>query len=344
VLKATATVALLGSVFAPAAVAQHETERRLPGAERLSAAVEHVVRGRLLVDLGESTRPVTGTWVILHRVGSDSAGPLDSVRTGPAGVYTIRYARSPDDDAIYFVSGSHGGIAYFSGPLRAREVGGEEGDIIAFDTTSSMGILRTLGRHVVIGRLRDGRREIIEAIEIANDTALTVVAAGDDRPSWTAVLPEAAADFTLGEGDVGDGGLVLNAGRLELYAPVAPGIKQISFGYTIPAADFPISIPIGDSLAILEVLIESRIGAAEGAGLREVDPAVTAGRTFRRFLSERAPPNSVILISVGEDGDRRSWILPVLMLAGGVLAAVLALAVRRQSVVAAADGELAGGG
>jgi hypothetical protein len=319
-------------VLAPSAASgQHEPVRGDPIIAAPSTVVEHSVSGRLTVDAAGVPRPVGGTWVILHRVGPDHAGPVDSLRTDALGRFSFRYPRAPEDEAIFFLSGSHGGVAYFSGSIRDRDVTGGAADIVAFDTSSAPGILRTLGRHIVIGRPRGDRREVLEVIEISNDTALTIVAAGDDRPSWTGILPSDAADFAVGEGDVGEGGLTFNDGRLELFAPVAPGIKQVTFGYTLPMAAFPVSIPIGDSLPVLEVLIESRNGSAQGAGLREVDPTVAGERTFRRFLSENAPANAVVRVDVREDRDGGAILLPLVLVASAILVGALIVVIRRQS-------------
>src|SRR5688500_19775177 len=58
--------------------------------------------------------PVPGVWVTLHRVGSDTAAPLDSVRADTQGRYTFDFQRTGDERAIYFVSASYGGVAYFT--------------------------------------------------------------------------------------------------------------------------------------------------------------------------------------------------------------------------------------
>ncbi|MFL5571889.1 MAG: hypothetical protein ACJ78R_00085, partial [Gemmatimonadaceae bacterium] len=60
---------------------------------------------------------VSGAWVVLHRVGPDRAGPLDSTLSDARGRYSFNYVRSGSDDAIYFVSASYDGIAYFTPPL-----------------------------------------------------------------------------------------------------------------------------------------------------------------------------------------------------------------------------------
>src|SRR5947209_3164073 len=60
---------------------------------------------------------VSGVRVTLHRVGPDAQGPIDSVVTDRNGRYAFRYLRTGSPDAVYFLSASHDGIAYFSNPL-----------------------------------------------------------------------------------------------------------------------------------------------------------------------------------------------------------------------------------
>src|SRR5213076_1180259 len=73
--------------------------------------------------------PVVGIWVVLHRVGSDRAGALDSVRSDAKGNFRIRFAESGAPDALYFVSARHAGIAYFSSPLRGAVTRGGDADV-----------------------------------------------------------------------------------------------------------------------------------------------------------------------------------------------------------------------
>src|SRR5581483_4857559 len=94
------------------------------------------VDGTVMRGTRKGTVPVANQWVVLHRVGPDRAGPLDSVRTSAAGAYTLRYHTSGDTTALYFVSTSYGGVAYFTSPLRAPRVSGDNAQIIVFDTTS----------------------------------------------------------------------------------------------------------------------------------------------------------------------------------------------------------------
>ena len=80
------------------------------------------VAGRVLVG-GADERPVGGQFVVLHRIGSDSAGAVDSARTTRDGRYRFTYRHS-GGDAIYIVSTRYAGIAYFTPPLRDSAVSG----------------------------------------------------------------------------------------------------------------------------------------------------------------------------------------------------------------------------
>ena len=75
------------------------------------------VDGRVVRGMRERQSPIANQWVVLHRVGRDRAGPLDSVRTTSTGAFKFRYRSSGDSDAVYFVSTSYGGVAYFTPPL-----------------------------------------------------------------------------------------------------------------------------------------------------------------------------------------------------------------------------------
>jgi hypothetical protein len=267
---------------------------------------------------------VNGTWVVLHRVGSNGAGPLDSVRTGRDGRFTIRFARSGEGDAIYFVSATHDGIAYFSPPLdTARKL--NEAEIAVFDTTSAPVPIHVRGRHVVVAAsAEDGKREVVEVYELANDSTVTRVAAGD-VPVWSAVLPDGAGEIRVGQSDLSEDAIRTEGGRLRVYAPLAPGIKQLSFAYRMDARAFPLALPIDAQAGVLEVLLEEPNGIAIAPGLQRVDPVTVEARTFNRFLAQDVAQGGVLRIQVpaAPRAARRVWIAG--MVAAGVAAMLLVL-------------------
>jgi hypothetical protein len=291
---------------------------------------------------------VSGAWVTLHRVGQDSAGPLDSLRTGANGRYSFRYRPFGGDDAIYFVSASHDGIAYFSPPLRRAVVSGEDAEITVFDTTSAAFPLTVQGRHLIVSAAdAAGARTVIEVFELSNDSARTLVGGGRDgeRPTWSTALPAGAENFRVGQGDVPADAVTLDAGRALVYAPFAPGLKQLSFSYSLPGKRFPLSVTLPHPAAVLEVLVEEPTADATGAQLSEVDPVSVDGRTFKRFLAQDAPANGVMRVEVaGTDApDRAPALIAVLALVGAGMLAALARAFSRRARPAAVSGAPAAG-
>jgi len=244
--------------------------------------------------------PVPGVMVTLHRVGSDRAAPLDSMRADARGRYGFHFARSGDQRALYFVSALYGGVAYFTPPLAHSTVKGDEAEIAVFDTTSAPVPISSRGHHVVVSAVdANGMRSVTEVYELANDTSVTrVPAASGGGDVWSAAVPAKAGNFEVSQGDIPAGAVRFEDGKARVFAPIAPGLKQLAFTYSIPASAFPLSIPIVRDTQIFEVLVEDEKGTVTGAKLVEKDPVVLERRSFRRFLAADVPANSVSVIDL----------------------------------------------
>lgn len=298
-----------------------------PADSSAASSAARRVRGRVVLPGNETERGVAGVWVVLHRVGSDRAGPLDSTRSGGGGAFSFAYRAVGEADALYFVSAQYGGIAYFSQPLRRADVSGEDAEIVVFDTTSARLPLHVRGRHVVVGAARvDGARDIVEVYELSNDSSVTVVSRDDSSPTWSASVPASATDFLPGQGDVGADAIRLERGRVVVLAPFAPGVKQISFTYRLPGGSFPWNVSLGQSTDLLEVLLEDSSATVSGATLAATAPAAVEGRTFRRFLANDVAANAVARVVVPAVG--RPW--------NALYVAVLALVIGSTMLVALA--------
>ena len=268
--------------------------------------------GRVTRPSVDGVAPVQGAWVVLHRVGSDTAAPLDSVRSAANGRFRFRYRASGDANALYFVSASYAGIAYFGPPLRARDVTGDDAEIVVYDTTSTGVPLHVRGRHLIVGAPRpDGTRDIVEVFEIANDTSVTLLADERGPPSWSTLLPAGVIDFQVGQGDFAPQTIRQDGERVLVSAPFAPGLKQLSFAYRLPQSSFPVSYPMGEGTTVLEVLLEEPGATATGPSLERVESVTVEGRGFRRFLAQNVPARSVVRITapvVATSGDRARWL------------------------------------
>ena len=285
------------------------------------------VTGRVLRPAADSMGGVNGTWVVLHRVGSDHAGPIDSARTVRDGSFSIRYTPSGSEDAIYFVSATHDGIAYFSPPLDTGRLVADA-ELAVFDTTSAPVPIHVRGHHIVVTTPdAGGMREIVEVFELANDSTVTRVAAGE-VPVWSSTLPEGAADVRIGQGDLSEDAIRTDSGRVRVYAPLAPGLKQLSYAYRLNGRAFPLSRPVEGRGGVLEVLLEEPNATATAPGLRRVDPVTVESRTFNRFLAQEvAQGGGVVRIEVAGSmfRTRRVWIIAIV---ASIAAAMLLLFLR----------------
>lgn len=282
--------AMAGLLAARDAPAQDST-RSLPPAPA-------VVSGRVVIPAPDTETPVPGVMVTVHRVGSDSAGPLDSARTDARGRYTVRYTRFGSEDALYFAAAVYDGIAYFTSPLRGERTEGDDAAITVFDTTSRPVTLTIQGHHVVVSAPdATGAREVVEVYELSNDTTVTLVVRGPE-PIWSAPLPAGATNFSPGPGDVAAAALTRRDDRVELFAPFGPGIKQLSFSYVLQDGDFPLRVTLERQTGVFEVLLEEQAAQARGPTLRAQGSVNTQGRTFKRFLAQGAPAGETFRIDV----------------------------------------------
>lgn len=292
------------------------------------------VRGRVVLGSRERLQPLASVWVVLHRVGTDRAAPLDSMRTDAAGRYAFAYRTSGDARAVYFVSCMHAGVAYFTAPLATRIVTGEDAEIVVHDSTSAPIPIRVRGRHLVIAAPDTAdRRPILEVYELSNDSTLTRVAAGARGAVWQAPLLAGAANGAVGQADFSADAVRFDDGVVRVAAPFAPGLKQFSFSYDVPVSD-ALTLTLDASADVLEVLVEDALGRAEGGGLAAQGPTVTGGRTFARFVAQDVPAGTTIRVSAP---SRRSVsqgqlrILVVMTALGAALLMGLARSMYRRS-------------
>lgn len=322
----------VGLSAVPALLAAQSTDRRsVEGRVVLPApAVEADSLG---------TVPVPNLWVVLHRVAPNLSGPLDSMRTNAQGGYRFDYQPSGGDQAVYFVSASYGGIAYFSNPLREAETRGDEAQVTVFDTTSVAFPLTVRGRHLIVSEPdSSAHRTIIEVFELSNDSTRTIVAPedADAEPTWTFSIPEAAVNLEAGQGDLPADAFVQSRGQVALYAALAPGLKQLSVSYRVPASAFPLEISVDHGAVVLEVLLEEPGAHVHGANLIATQPVALEGRQFQRFLSQDVRPGEQISLESPDSAVGRTLYVSVLVGAVAllVLVSVLRAGMRRQRPIA----------
>lgn len=245
------------------------------------------------------------------------------MRTGTDGEYSFRYLPSGGPEAVYFVSATYGGIAYFTNPLRSTETRGAEAEIAVFDTTSRAFPLTVRGRHLIIGSLdTTGHRTVVEVFELSNDSTKTLIAREEEGadPTWVLPIPVVAKEVKAGQGDLPADAFVQSTGQIALYAALAPGLKQISLSYLIAEREFPLTLGITENAVVLEVLLEEAEARVDGARLVSVEPVDLEGRRFQRFLAQDVLAGDSITISAPGSGlGGRGLYVTVLLGAIGLL-------------------------
>jgi hypothetical protein len=293
------------------------------------------VDGRIVRGTREGPLPIANQWVVLHRVGPDASGPLDSIRTEAAGRYHLRYRTSGDSTALYFVSTSYGGVAYFTSPLRGPAVNGDDATITVFDTTSGPVAVKLGGRHVIVGALQpNGRRPIGEVYDLQNDSTVTLISRDSLSPVWTSHVPALAAAFQLNPGgDLAAGAVVRRGNSVGLFVPLSPGLRQMAFTYELPADAFPLRIPAEHMTGVFEVLVQEPSAIVTGPSLREMAPVSSDGRVFRRFLGRDIEPGSIVAIDlprlIGNERQKVYMGVGIALLAA--MAVALMFAARRRA-------------
>jgi hypothetical protein len=322
--------------IASTAVAQQPSSGTSSPDSSLSAGIDQRVEGQVVRPGAREMIPVPKIMVTLHRVGSDRAGPLDSVLANATGHYAFTYRRSGDESAIYFASAKYGGIAYFTPPLADAIVKGENAEIAVYDTTSARIPIGVRGHHVVVSAVdANAERSVTEVYELANDTSVTRIASGSGAsgPVWTTPVPKGAHDFRVSQGDIPAGAVAFTSSGVSVFAPIAPGLAQLAFSYSLPASAFPLRVRILQPTQIFEVLVEDERGTVDGAKLKEKNPVVLERRSFRRFLADDVPVNAVSVIDLPPERkttiDRR-YLVVLTVIIGGAMVAALAWALQRR--------------
>jgi hypothetical protein len=289
------------------------------------------VEGQVQLGKRAGPQPVAGQWVVVHRVASDSAGnvsggPVDSARTDRRGQYRVRYART-GGEATYIAITNYAGVSYISAPLTRENVSGDDGSIMVFDTISPPYPIRVAGRHLIITAPDTGdRRQVIEVYELLNDSTHTVIGS-DTNPVWRAPLPRGVSDVAIDAGgDISPSLTKVDGEWLELIAPISPGLRQLSFSYTLGPGEFPLTMPVVDSATVFELLVQEPEAVIEGGGFTEVAGVSQEGIAFRRLLAQNVPPRTVLRFTMPRPVARLQSRIVKLIVAAVSVVMVAALA------------------
>ena len=224
----------------------------------------------------------------------------------PNGTFSFRYQTSGDSSAVYFVSTSYGGVAYFTSPLRAA---GRDAA-----TTRSLTVFDTTSRPVAIKRrrptphrrtrrrqragVRSARctisRTTAPSRAIARDSVTPVWSTHDSAPRRRAFSSTPAASLPPARFlRRGIDGRTLRAAQSRAFARSRSRTSCRRAHFRSP---FRVERPTG----VLEVLVQEPTARVQGPSLREMPPVNAEGRVFRRFLAQDVAGSAVLTIDVPE--------------------------------------------
>jgi len=285
---------------------------------------------------GRDTVPLVNTWVVLHRLARDAAGPLDSVRSDARGRYRMTL-RGPDSTSAYAVSVWFDSIAYFSLPLNVtgRPAVHVE-DLIAFPTANTGPPIRLARRLATVARgSDDGTREVLEILELANTGVSTRVTTDTLVPTWAGRLPAGVGQLRGGQGDISSDAMQFRHDSVVVFAPIPPGpVKQLSYGYSLPAGTRALVIPIDQPTDEVNLLIEDTTAAVSAPKLESLGVRELEQRHFAAYRAGPLAPGDKVKIRLPAGKFRAQMLLPyvVALLAIGMLIALVWALRRRPSL------------
>jgi hypothetical protein len=301
----------------------------------MAAQQSALTSGRVVRLRGADTLGLSGAKVILHRIGRNVQGPIDSLTAGPRGEFRFRFPS--DTEFVYLLSSGYAGIEYFSTPVHANPVRPDTGLLLIVSDTSSAAPVSVQSRHIVISKpANDGTRSALEIVVLQNTGADTRVARSSDAATWGTRIPKGAVGFQVGQGDLSPDAFQVRNDSVVLTAPIAPGEKQLAYTYTLPATPGIVRIPVGDSIGMLNVLLEEFDRTVTGGRLVKGDSQRVERRTFQQWNGPIAPG---AVIAIDFPGGRINWTLPALVgIVATGLGAALYLVLRRRPALAGAAG------
>jgi hypothetical protein len=266
---------------------------------------------------------VPGHWVVMHRATQQGGAPVDSVRTDGRGRWRMRIA-AVDTVAVYLVTATWDGITYVSRPIHPGPRSADTVQTLAvYDTTFGRPPVVVAQRFITIRpRERDGTRQVMELVELANRGATTRIARDSTDYTWAGALPTFAAQFQVGESDVSAETVVRSGNRITVFAPISPAsTHQISYAYIIPGNVADALFPVDQATETLLLAIEDTVLTVSGLPFEDVGTrTLDQGRSFRGFKLDSVAGGSAFTVHLG-----RAAISPSVYIAIVVGLAALAL-------------------
>ena len=264
----------------------------------ISAQVEAdpVLHGRAL--LGDTA--LTRGTVVLHHLTNTTQGEVDSAAVAPDGSFSFRLPNVPDPDRgdVFFASIRREGVSYFGSFVTTASQLDSVYAIQTYDTllAPEEGVDLQIEIRTVFFEAVENRWRVTDVFQLANSRRRTVVTR-EPGAVWRYPLAAGAAEFAVGEGDVGPDVIGLEDGDLVLRAPMSPGSRMFVVRYTLD--DMFTVIPTPGVIDQFEVLIREPAPLMEVEGLRFLTRVeLEVGSTYRRYSGQSVDLASIRLVAI----------------------------------------------
>jgi hypothetical protein len=275
------------------------------------------VAGRVMRVQGNDSMVAPGARVVLHRVGREVQGVLDSTIATRDGQFRFRVR--PDSGDVLLVSARWHGVEYFAPPV----VPGSE-TLVAVTDTSSRAPVQVAARHIIVGGpASDGARDVIDLIVLRNAGTLTRSGRDSLSGTWSMALPPLVANLRLGDADFARDAFDIHDDSLRLFAPIPPGDRQLFLQYQLAPGARSLDVPLGTDTDTISVLAEEDGLALPDAMARQGFEEMQ-GRRFARWSG--SGNIGTLRIAFPNERELPGWVLPLLI---AVLAVPLLWATRR---------------
>jgi hypothetical protein len=240
------------------------------------------LRGQVLVN----ETPASGSVVVLHRVGPDASGPIDSVRTGAQGSFRFRLPGVPDPatEEVWFASVAREGVNYF-GPLIATAAQLDSLYVVrAYDTAPAPAggaALEIAARYILLEEVPNAGWTATDLIHVRQTGERTLVAAPGGA-TFVYPLPEGATDLEIGGNQMTPDAATLAGGSLRVSSAIPPGEREFVVRYRLPDPFLRLTLP--GRTGEIELLVKEPAPPLEVEGLEGAQPVeMEPGVTYRRF-------------------------------------------------------------
>ncbi|MQA88870.1 MAG: hypothetical protein GEU90_01365 [Gemmatimonas sp.] len=286
-------LAVAMSFLGPQAVASQQEM----AAEETPAADELI--GRIL----RGGEPVPGAPVTLHRVTPEAAGEAARSVTDSEGGFRLPLDLQTESEFnVFFVTTEYLSARYFGDPIHPDSLSGDY-VIEVFDTTSTPAEpVRIVSRDIVLLPEELGSWEVNEIVRVQNPNQKTVVAP-DGMPTWQFSIPEEAAQFQVGEGDILPREVTLMDQEVLLITPVTPGERDLWIRYRLPASPARAAFALDQPTESFSLFVEQPSHLISVEGLASTRMVEADGEQYLQYSAQALAPGAQILLEWSNVGS-----------------------------------------